>query len=54
MLRPGRGHGYLDGNDTPFMDEEAIWNTDGRAWKVRIDAGVAPGDYQAWFRSTGA
>lgn len=45
---------YLDGNDTPFMDEESIWSTDGRAWKVRIDAGVSPGDYQAFYRNAGA
>lgn len=45
---------YLDGADEPFMDEQGIWSTDGREWKVRIDAGVAPGDYQAFYRNAGA
>lgn len=34
--------GYLDGNDTPYLEEVAGFTTDGVAYKVRIDAGVAP------------
>lgn len=45
---------YLDGVEEPFMDERENWGSDGREWKVRIDAGVAPGDYRAWYRNPGA
>ena len=45
---------YLDGNSEPFMDDDEMWSTDGRRWKVRIDAGVAPGDYQAFYSNAGA
>lgn len=45
---------YLNGNDQPFMDEDSMWSTDGRRWKVRIEAGAVPGDYQAFFTNAGA
>lgn len=33
---------YLDGNDQPYLEQQAGFNVDGAAYKVRIDAGVAP------------
>lgn len=46
--------GYLDGNEEPFLDERDTWSADGHEWKVRIDAGVAPGDYRAVYKNAGA
>lgn len=33
---------YLDGNDQPYLEQEQGFTVDGAAFKVRIDAGVAP------------
>lgn len=33
---------YLDGNDKPYLEQEHGFTVDGAAFKVRIDAGVAP------------
>jgi len=44
---------YLDGIDTPYMEQEQGFTVDGVATKVRIDAGVAPLDYRGLVRSTG-
>lgn len=33
---------YLDGNDQPYLEQEHGFTVDGAAFKVRIDAGVAP------------
>ena len=40
---------YLNGIDTPYMEQEQGFTVDGVATKVRIDAGVAPLDYRVWF-----
>lgn len=37
---------YLDGIDTPYLEQQQGFTVDGAAFKVRIDAG--------WLRSTGA
>lgn len=33
---------YLDGNDQPYIEQQDGFTVDGAAFKVRIDAGVAP------------
>ncbi|MGI2021717.1 ClpP-like prohead protease/major capsid protein fusion protein [Shewanella glacialipiscicola] len=44
---------YLDGIDTPYIEQQEGFNVDGVATKVRIDAGVAPLDYRGLVKSTG-
>lgn len=44
---------YLNGVDTPYIDQQEGFTTDGVATKVRIDAGVAPLDYRGLVKSTG-
>ncbi|WP_445005472.1 ClpP-like prohead protease/major capsid protein fusion protein [Halomonas mongoliensis] len=41
---------YLDGQDTPYLEQQSGWSVDGVEFKVRIDAGVAPLDYRGLFR----
>ncbi|EHY5880099.1 Clp protease ClpP [Escherichia coli] len=45
---------YLDGIDTPYLEEQDGFTVDGVAWKVRIDAGVAALDYRGLLKSSGA
>ncbi|MDF3830240.1 Clp protease ClpP [Pseudocitrobacter sp. 2023EL-00150] len=45
---------YLNGVDTPYIDQQEGFSTDGIATKVRIDAGVAPLDYRGMAKSSGA
>ena len=45
---------YLDGNDAPFLDQQAGWNVDGTEFKVRLDAGVKAWDYRTLYKSAGA
>lgn len=42
---------YLDGVDTPYLEEQEGWTVDGVSLKVRIDAGVAPLDYRGLARA---
>lgn len=44
---------YLNGVDTPYLDQQEGFTTDGIASKVRIDAGVAPLDYKGLVKSSG-
>lgn len=44
---------YLNGVDTPYIDQQEGFSTDGIATKVRIDAGVAPLDYRGMVKSSG-
>lgn len=44
---------YLDGVDTPYIDQQEGFTTDGIATKVRIDAGVAPLDFRGMVKSSG-
>ncbi|MCU8062535.1 ATP-dependent Clp protease proteolytic subunit [Shewanella sp. SM55] len=44
---------YLDGIDTPYIEQQQGFTIDGVATKVRIDAGVAPLDYRGLSKSTG-
>lgn len=42
---------YLDGVETPYLEEQEGWTVDGVSLKVRIDAGVAPLDYRGLARA---
>lgn len=44
---------YLDGNDTPYIEQQQAWTADGVEMKVRIDAGVAPLDWRTMYRNAG-
>jgi hypothetical protein len=43
---------YLDGNDTPYLEEQSGFEVDGISYKIRIEAGVAPMDWRNMIRST--
>lgn len=44
---------YLDGVDTPYLEQQEGFEVDGMAWKVRIDAGVAALDWRGLVKSSG-
>jgi ATP-dependent Clp endopeptidase proteolytic subunit ClpP len=44
---------YLNGIDTPYVEQENGFTVDGVSSKVRIDAGVAPLDYRGLYKSAG-
>ncbi|WP_188923571.1 ClpP-like prohead protease/major capsid protein fusion protein [Shewanella algicola] len=44
---------YLDGMDTPYIEQQQGFTVDGVATKVRIDAGVAPLDHRGVYKSSG-
>ncbi len=44
---------YLNGIDTPYMEQQQGFTSDGVATKVRIDAGVAPLDFRGLVKSAG-
>jgi len=46
--------GYLDGNQTPFLDQHEGFTVDGVAWKVRIDAAPAIADFRGLYKNPGA
>lgn len=43
---------YLDGNETPFLDQQSGFEVDGVKHKVRIDAGVAPMSFRTFVRQS--
>jgi hypothetical protein len=45
---------FLDGNQTPFLDEMVDFETDAMKFKVRLDYGVALGDWRAGYLNDGA
>ncbi len=45
---------YLDGNESPFLDQQNGWNVDGTEFKVRIDAAAAPMEYATMYKQAGA
>lgn len=45
---------YLNGNETPMIDQQDGWKVDGVEFKVRIDAGVKAIDYRALYKNAGA
>lgn len=44
---------YLDGNQTPYLEQKQGWHVDGTEFKVRIDAGVSPLDFRALAKNPG-
>ncbi|RLV61066.1 Clp protease ClpP [Parashewanella curva] len=44
---------YLDGIDTPYIEQQEGFNVDGVSTKVRMDAGVAALDFRGLVKSTG-
>ncbi len=44
---------YLDGNQTPYLEQKQGWHVDGTEFKVRIDAGVSPLDFRALAKNVG-
>lgn len=45
---------FLDGIDTPYIELEEAFTTDGARWKVRLDYGVAGIDYRGALTNAGA
>lgn len=45
---------YLDGVETPTLEQQNGWNVDGVEFKVRMDAGVAPLDFRTMVSNPGA
>lgn len=44
---------YLDGNDAPYLEQQDGFTVDGAAFKVRIDAGVAPLSFRTMVKLPG-
>jgi HK97 family phage prohead protease len=44
---------FLDGQQTPFMESQNGWSTDGVSYKVRIDATAAPMDFRGLYHNDG-
>lgn len=44
---------YLDGNDTPRVEQMTAWSTDGVKMKVAIDAAAKSLDYRALYKNAG-
>jgi phage major head subunit gpT-like protein len=44
---------YLNGNDTPFLDQQDGFDVDGVKFKVRIDAGVKALDFRGLYKNAG-
>lgn len=45
---------FLDGNDTPYIEQEDGFSVDGTRYKVRLDYGVAAVDYRGAVTNAGA
>ena len=45
---------YLNGVQTPMMEQRPGWNVDGVEFKVRIDAGVKTFDHRGFYKNVGA
>lgn len=45
--------GYLDGNQTPYLEQHEGFTVDGVAWKVRLDAAPAIADYRGIYKNPG-
>ena len=45
---------FLDGNQTPFIDDEVDFDTDSLKFKIRLDYGVGIGDWRGIYRNVGA
>jgi hypothetical protein len=45
---------YLDGNQSPTLEQQGGWTVDGVEFKVRMDAGIKALDHRALARSSGS
>lgn len=45
---------YLDGNQTPMLEQQDGWKIDGTEFKVRLDAGVKALDFRTMAKNPGA
>ena len=45
---------FLDGNQQPFLDQQAGFDVDGTRYKVRLDYGVTAIDWRGAYRNPGA
>lgn len=45
---------FLDGNQSPMLEQQAGWSIDGTEFKVRIDVAAAPMEFRTWQRNDGA
>jgi hypothetical protein len=45
---------FLDGNQTPFVDDMIDFDTDAMKFKIRLDYGVAIGDWRGGYKNEGA
>lgn len=45
---------YLDGRDTPYLEEQQGFSVDGATFKVRMDAGVAPLSWRTMVKMPGS
>lgn len=45
---------FLDGNQEPFLEQQAGWTVDGTQFKARLDFGVAAIDYRGAVTNAGA
>ena len=45
---------YLDGNESPTLEQQGGWTVDGVEFKVRMDAGVKALDHRGLARTSGA
>jgi hypothetical protein len=44
---------FLNGNQTPYMEQQQGWNVDGTEFKVRIDAGAKAMDWRGLYCNDG-
>lgn len=45
---------FLDGNRSPYLESQTMFNRDGISWKVRLDYGFAAIDWRAGYKNPGA
>jgi len=51
--RPPIEVGFLDGNQTPYLEAKNGWRVDGVEWKVRLDAGINALEYMTIYKQAG-
>jgi len=45
---------FLNGVQTPYLEQQQSWNADGVEFKVRIDAGAKAMDWRGLYLNYGA
>ena len=45
---------YLDGNESPYLEQQSGFSVDGATFKVRMDAGVAPLSFRTMVKMSDA